>query len=210
MNRIFNRARSALSVRGTVLVELALVIPLAFSMIFGCLELSKMFRSQEILSAVTREGANAGFRECGQENNPEATCLPTVHDRIVTYSNSVLPGVETVISVYKYVPAGPNPLVDPESAQLVGIIGVNRETGKTAGGYSSHYVPGPLDPDAPDPETDMYRKVPLAAFPLNSLHDKNERIVISEVFYRYQPPVNSPALPFFRFLSKQLYEVTIF
>ncbi len=195
---------------GTCYVELALTIPVLLFLAFGTLELSNLFRTQQVISGLCREGANAAFRKCANEPDMDTinACLENeVMDKgdnqgLRQFINTVLPGAEIVLSVYKY----------DSATQTVSLMGVNglEADGETPNGHSSKYAPGPVDPNNPNPATDMIRPIPHSDYHLSeSLMDTNQYIAISEVFYKYNPRLNS-ASPLFKMLSISFYEVSIF
>ena len=191
---------------GSVLVELALILPLMLSLTFGSFEIAKLIRFQQTLSVVSREGANAAFRECSTSTTP-SSCLDApntpndVWGRINRYQNTVIPGAEIILSIYRYDSA-------TLTISLVGQTGIDPMTGQTPAGRKSHFTPGPLDPNNPNPPTDLYRAVPANEFGLGSINSGNPTIAIAEVFYLYRPGI-SPRLPFFSYVRKSFYEVTI-
>lgn len=191
------------------MVELALVLPVLLSIIFGCLELAKIFKLEQVLSSMSREGANAAFRGCAPTTSP-SSCLSDVYASVTSYGNSILPGAELVLSIYDYNPPGPNPITQPATVTLRRIQGISLSTGLTPRGNRSRFVPAPLNPLHPNPPTDLFRPVPPGQFTLTSLTNANRVVTVGEVFYRYVPPINMPKLPFFKYFSSSMYEVTVF
>lgn len=200
--QMVNMIRSA---RGTCYVELALTVPLLLCLSFGTLELSNLFRAQQILSSICREGANAAFRECASAPDVNV-CLAQSWNKVQGFASTVTPGAELVLSVYQLDSSS-----GTDQVKLLGLAGIDTRTGKTAIGQNvSRFTPGPADPQNPDPPNDLYRAIPHGSYPLNqSLTSVNRVLAISEVFYTYNPRVSS-AGPLFRLLPISFYEVSIF
>ena len=199
LNKIF---KSSL---GTCYIELALTVPVLLCLSFGTLELANLFRSQQILSSICREGANAAFRECSSAPDMN-TCLTQVWNKVQGFASNVLPGSELVLSVYEFDSSS-----GVDTVKLLGVKGININTGKTQyGQHSSRYTPGPLDPENPDPPNDIFRDIDHDSYLLQqSLTSVNRVLAISEVFYTYNPRVGS-AGPLFKMLPISFYEVSIF
>lgn len=194
---------------GSTLIELALTLPILLSLTFGGLEVSKIFQVKQTLSSVSREAANASFRDCSPVVSSSG-CLETVRATTSTFANSLFTGIEVVISVYDYFPAGANPSTEPATVKLRNVAGLSTSTGRTPLGKASRFTPEPANPLSPQPSTDLFRAVPASDFKLQSLTNDNRIIVVGEVFYNYLPTLGSVHLPFFAPISKPLYEVTVF
>jgi len=165
---------------GQAMSEMALIIPLLLVFILGAAEFSNLMMTALRTAGLSREAANAGFRDCGFLSvNAADTCLETITDKVLTGANLTLSNFATrgniIASIYEKKPNQPTTLILQKS--------------KGSGGYSSRYSAGSID-------------VSIAA--------KQERIVVAEVVYRYLPlTAIQNFLNLVGFPSK-IYEVTIY
>lgn len=107
MNIIFNRTNKsghrAESMVGAVYVELAILLPLTLVMVWGFVSIDTSFENSQNLSLVSRELANAAFRECNgySDSGRLTTCIEEVATRIQNTTSAVLPDLTVGISVYR-------------------------------------------------------------------------------------------------------------
>lgn len=211
---------------GTAYIELIFSVPLLAMIGFGSLELANIYRVQQAISTVSWEGANAAFR--GREDAGEAyrkcafkssraqieSCLGSIADSAssnsmfalvnLNYAQRVTPGAELLLSVFGYDP------VD-RTVALVGQAGVNVNSGLTPLGNRSRFRVPPADALHPNWPVDLYRKIPAAEFALTGVNSNNRRLVVSEVFYRYNPFVSLRMPGYDSDMFKlSFYEVTVF
>lgn len=106
----FNLAGSrARSERGQSIIELALIIPILFVFFFGLLEFTVMFVQSQRVTTLSREVANAAFRDCSSRTGAELnSCLQGIVDQINVGANinNILPSFtakgRVVASVYDW------------------------------------------------------------------------------------------------------------
>ena len=71
--------------RGQAIVELALVIPFLFILLFGIIDFGWALRSYVTVTNATREGARLAIVSCNSADN-----VTSVKDRVVAYSSGLL------------------------------------------------------------------------------------------------------------------------
>jgi Flp pilus assembly protein TadG len=71
--------------RGQAIVELALVVPFLFILLFGIIDFGWALRSYVTVTNATREGARLAIVSCNS-----ATNVTSVKDRVVAYSSGLL------------------------------------------------------------------------------------------------------------------------
>lgn len=212
--------------RGSAFLELALLTPVLLAVSLGTFELARVQNIQQRMSYVSSEIARSAFELCNTAINKQS-CIDNLLLTINTNAQNALPGVEVVVSMYKY----NQPLSSPSNQDYIlleGITGVDMHSGlpssgRTPSGNLSSYTP-PLDPGGtgnPNPMSDFYVHIPplgntiwpptfppVPNFPITSIQPKNTIITITEVYFQYTPSVVAQLLYFTPF-SKNLYEHTI-
>ena len=88
---------------GVALIELAVVVGLFVMLILGGFEFSAALRKHEAASALSRQVAASGFRECSAESDDQvlAACLQGVIDRMTAFIGRSLPGTQIVLHSYR-------------------------------------------------------------------------------------------------------------
>lgn len=88
---------------GVALIELAVVVGLFVMLILGGFEFSAALRKHEAASALSRQVAASGFRECSAESDDQASaaCLQGVIDRMTAFIGRSLPGTQIVLHSYR-------------------------------------------------------------------------------------------------------------
>ena len=85
-----NLFRKKLNSRGQAVVEFASVIPVMVSIIFGVIELSNVLVYSLRASNLSREIANAAFRDCAYLSSASLTnCLQTSANRVRDEANLI-------------------------------------------------------------------------------------------------------------------------
>lgn len=184
---------------GTVLIETALVIPLLLTIAFASFEFSKFMNNSEILSVASREGANAGFRECAFiSSDQRAGCINDSNssdgdDSVVERVKKIIPTsmkstTDIIVTIFTY---------DQSTKGIVTTLkdGVNNKD-LTPNGYMSKFPPSSwVDLDGKVTET-------------SPVNDTNPVIVVCEIFYKQ---LNSQyRTMFFAGSAKEVYEATIY
>lgn len=98
-----DRSRLSLSAEtsGAVIMELALALPVLVLLFLSSTEYVRALQVQQTLAVVSREAANATFRDCVELDNVDE-CLDYVYDRMFDSSQKALPGMELIITIYTY------------------------------------------------------------------------------------------------------------
>jgi Flp pilus assembly protein TadG len=158
------------------MIELALVIPFLIIVVLAAFDFSGLFRNYQKLSMISRESANVAFRDCLSQvsNSDIESCVAASHLKISTQLGAALPGVELLISLYEL----------NTSTATVERKAIYPSSGLTDSGRSTYY-------DATKVQNEVL-----------SLRDGNNRVVISEVYFR--------ETPFWRTGDQQYYESTIY
>lgn len=170
------------NLRGQSLVELALLLPLLMVILMGIVEYSNMFMMALRASNLSREVANASFRNCSFLNDSAmTTCLNSNVVKVGEEGQMILTDfgtLGTVIATAFEQNAGGNPPVRFISRQ---------ESGN--GGFTSRYDISVID---------------------TQVINDHERIVVGEVIYPYVPV--TPLSGFLNLLNIRtvIYEVTIY
>jgi hypothetical protein len=121
--------------RGQAMVEFAFMVPVMVTIIFGVIELSNFLTFSLRASNISREIANAAFRDCGfLSTGSMSTCLQSSADRVREHADFIFNDFTNlgavVVSTYE---ANPPDLAGQETAG--------------AGGYTSRYDIGSVDQD---------------------------------------------------------------
>ncbi len=172
--------RLYLNSRGQAAVELALVLPIVMMVLLGTVELSNMFLISLRVSNMSREVANAAFRDCAYlPDADQSQCLSSTAARIRDEGNLLLrdfSGHGTVVaSTYA---ASSNSAVRLVDSQSVG-------NGKHPTRYNESRI------DA-------------------MLANSYKRLTVGEVFYGYTPITPVGSLFSYLKREPVIYEVTIF
>jgi len=201
---------------GTVMIELALVIPVLLAVIFGTFEISRVLQTDQALITFTRQCARSIFRDCAEvtedpftPGSEVQTCMNGVYDDMLALANLAVPGAEIIWSVYDYKQGkiafmGPPPVLEESTVTLLGINGVNIDSGKTSSGQRSRYTP-PL----PYP---IFHQTAADDFPVvmmqgaGTLGKTKDRIAICEAYATYRPVITSSLSVFGDVLGLTRYE----
>lgn len=97
---------------GSVLFELALVLPVILAVVFMGLEVARSVNGYQNISFLSREAGREAFNRCARNPDP-ATCIDQVSTEMNIAAAAVLPGAQAVITMY----SGP-------AAALVGMGGL--------------------------------------------------------------------------------------
>ena len=168
--------------RGQALIELALMLPIFLAIVLGTVEYSNMFMTSLRASNLSRQIANAAFRDCAFLSDAAMSgCLSTVTGKVAADANEILQDFATRGTVIASTYVRDNTMSPPVR------LASTRSAG--AGGHVSGYTRTTVD--------------------LNIV-TQHDRIVIGELFYPYTAitPFSS-VLPLVNVRS-QLYEVTIY
>ena len=175
-SRLRNTKRSYNSSQGASLVEFAMVLPLLFTIIFGGIEVTRVLQSWQKMSNLAKESSNLAFRSCYLSTNIQ-DCLENAYSKIDQLKDQILPGSTIIISMYKY----------NNSSGRAEVLGNYPTTGSTTLG-NTKYTPT------------------LVKSQLSTVYTNKQKIVISEIYYRY-PPIS---LIFNSMLNKVIYEESIY
>ena len=173
------------------MIEFLLTVPVVFGLVLAILEFSVLFVQIQRVSALSREAANAAFRDCSTLSNSPAPQLDACIDGIL---NPISQGGASILSNF-----AANGTIIVSIYQNGPVLVTQRAGG--GGGYASRYTPAypfnlslipppvvPAGGGAPPPPT---------------------RIAIGEAFYTYTPLTIVGTLLGFA-LPGNLYETTIY
>ena len=168
------------SERGQAMTEMALIIPLLLVFILGAVEFSNLLMTALKATSLSREAANASFRDCAFLDNVAAnTCLEDISTKILTGAKLTLPDFDAngriITSIYERLPNQATTLVLQKT--------------KGSGAYSSHYTAGSVNA---------------------SIVVKHKRVVISEIIYKYEPLTAIKNFLNLVDFPDKIYEVTIY
>jgi len=168
--------------RGQSLVELALLLPFLMIILMGIVEYSNMFMIALRASNLSREVANASFRNCSFLNDSAMpACLSSNVVKVGEEGEMILTNFGTsgtVIATAFEQDAASNPPVRFVNRQLSG-----------NGGFSSRYSTSVID---------------------TQVINDHERIVVGEVIYPYVPVTPLRSLLNLLNIRTVIYEVTIY
>lgn len=87
---------------GNVLLELALILPVAIMVVFISLEVARCIEFIQVASSLGREAASLALRECSGDAQPKLDhCLNQIRDKIMQdYAGGLVPGTVVSASVY--------------------------------------------------------------------------------------------------------------
>ncbi|RMG45486.1 MAG: pilus assembly protein [Candidatus Dadabacteria bacterium] len=181
---------------GSVLVELAIIIPLVVMFFYGGFEYSQLIQRQHTLVSISRQlGASAlrlcGSRPPGTEPGGTVECL---RNRIISETAGqvaqILPGVRFVVTVVRW---EDNPSTPSPGAYIQNPLDVAAYPEGTSGEISRET----FFPDYPTPGK------------LAKLLRDHKVLVYAEVFYRNEPIIAKiPLLA--NSLNRSMYAVSIF
>ncbi len=165
---------------GQATVEFIFIIPLVFALILAAFEFSQMFIQAQRVSSISRETANAVFRDCSSlPDNQLAGCVTSSLQDINTGAGKLLTNFggrgQVVVSIYRWNAVAPN-------VRLAYIA-----------------------PAAPNPPS----HINLGNANTNSALQNQGVIVVGEVFYQYAPATIVGNL-IRVFIPGRLYEITIY
>ncbi len=87
---------------GGGLAEFAILIPLVLCLAVASINLIRMVQVKQLLSSVSREGANAAYRTCAKSSGSARTsCLEALEAELTAYAQSAIPGAEIILSIYQ-------------------------------------------------------------------------------------------------------------
>lgn len=91
--------------RGAALVELALIIPFLFGLVFAGIEFARAIRVAKMVSQLSRESANYALRECSPVWESPQACLEDVGRRSAQFADAGMSNVEVIVALYRRNPA---------------------------------------------------------------------------------------------------------
>lgn len=168
--------------RGQAIIELAVMLPLFLAIVLGAIEYSNMFMTSLRASNLSRQVANAAFRDCAFLSDAAmADCLTTVTSRVAEDAALLLTDFaargRVIATAY---------VRDTGMAPQVRLAATSANGG---GAYASRYDRNSVDA---------------------GLINQHDRIVIGELFYPYTAITPfAQVLPIVN-VRDQLYEVTIY
>lgn len=99
---------------GTGMLEFALVLPMLLLFIYGSFEVARSVMDYEFVASVSREAANAAYRDCPATGSGVITCLQEVATRIEDSIKSATGNNEVVVALQVF----DTSTVDPSKADL--------------------------------------------------------------------------------------------
>lgn len=190
------RTSKAGRLSGQAMVEFILIIPILFVFLLAVLEYSYMFVQAQRVSALSREAANAAYRDCSSYTDAVelSGCLELIGPPLKQNASSFLPDFGAqgciIISIYAYT-------TNPANAGTANanVKSVQRLVQKSYNGavFVSRYDPG----SAVTAETG------------NSLAQKQGAVAVGEVFFNYQPVTVIGSL-MKDVLPQSFYEITVY
>ena len=93
--------------KGGVLVEFALILPLMIIIAVSGFEFTRALRFLKISADLSKEIAKITLRECfdATTTNLHQICLETNRERLENFANTIVPGVELIITYSEFNPA---------------------------------------------------------------------------------------------------------
>ncbi len=177
------RNESETSTAGNALVELAIVLPILFLILFATYETVAFLRNKQLAQVASREGAVRAYRKCSNFRDPSTTqlaqlqlCFGKVADEIRRLPGAA--GATVNLGLYRCLPAG-EPGCTP---QLFGEIG---------NGLSS-----------------FTNILTTSGDPFTTLVKSQEVVVVSQVQWTFIPVVGSSSF-FNRFRFMQISDASI-
>ena len=182
MNHFNNVQPKHWNSRGQSLVELALLLPFLLIILLGIVEYSNMFMMALRASNLSREVANASFRNCSRLNGASmASCLNENVVKVGEEGQNILSGFDTlgkvIATAYEH-DAASNPPVRFVNQQTTG-----------AGNFASRYSTAVID---------------------TNVINTHDRIVVGEVIYPYVAVTPLKSLLDLLNIRTVIYEVTIY
>ena len=171
------------------MIEFLLTVPIVFSLVLALLEFSVLFVQIQRVSALSREAANAAFRDCSTLSNDPTPQLDACIDGIL---NPISQGGASILSNF-----AANGTLIVSIYQNGPVLVTQRTVG--GGGYFSQYPGRPIDANL----------IPPPGLPVNGVIPPLTRIAIGEAFYTYTPLTIVGTLLGFA-LPGNLYETTIY
>ncbi len=88
--------------KGNSLLELAIVLPILITLIYGGIEVSRSLSVMQKLTSLSREAASISYRECTLLA-PETSraCVVNIVTHLGNDIQAVLPGAQLVVSIYR-------------------------------------------------------------------------------------------------------------
>lgn len=153
--------------RGSVMVELAIVVPIIVVIGFLSIELTRALRLRQAMNSVAREVANESFRNC-EGSTAADVCLDSVVNSVTQRINYLLPNIYIASTIYEIDRTPPIPAGGPP---------INRE-GVHDPTIRSKYTAG-----SPNFNTAFAD----CAASGNCLRRQTDAVIIVEIFYNYHP-----------------------
>lgn len=89
--------------RGSVLLELALALPVIILLSFLSIETARSLRYVQVAATLSREVASLAYRDCiGDQDQKLVFCLRRVRDEVLGYANNLVDDSELIVSMYTY------------------------------------------------------------------------------------------------------------
>lgn len=173
------------------MIEFLISVPILFSLVLAILEFSVLFVQIQRVSALSREAANAAFRDCSTLSNVPTPQLDACIDGIL---NPINQGGASILNNF-----AANGTIIVSIYQNGPVLVARRAVG--GGGHASRYTPAyPFD----------LSLIPPPAAPIGGgVAPPPIRIAIGEAFYTYTPLTIVGTLLGFA-LPGNLYETTIY
>lgn len=155
--------------RGIVLLELAIALPIFVLLFLFSSEYVRALQAQQSLAVLSREAANAAFRDCIELDDMEE-CLDYVYENMTTSAQAVLPGAELLITIYTYD-------VDKKTGKATtSVRGIRPASGKVASGRES--------------------KITLDLFEnrYKGFMQLHQKIAVAEIFFDFAPFFSQPLI----------------
>ena len=91
--------------RGSVLIELVLIIPFTILVALLSLEVSRYLQLIQVATSISKEAASLAYRDCAGDPQPKLRhCLNLVRAHISGWSGGSFPDREIIVSVYEFDP----------------------------------------------------------------------------------------------------------
>jgi Flp pilus assembly protein TadG len=116
------KAEPALSQKGSVLVEFALILPLFLTLLFGVVTFSIALYDKTVLTMATREGARAGAKYVASPTNASIKSLATTavnntcNNNLISFGTAMTPTI-----TFNADPIGDNQLTVNASVNYTGL-----------------------------------------------------------------------------------------
>ena len=202
VSQFLKACRRRKHIDGVALVEFILIMPLAIIICLGAIDLSRAIRTFKTASTLSREMANAAYRECVTSDRAEReACLLHAQNRIQNFANQLVdPNPAVAVTMFIWVPnPGENPLNGTGSVTTIAV---------NTNGTMAQAANGAAIPDNSGVKYTAPGQLPgvMGAALGQSIQD-HQAIVVGEARLAFNPIV--PV--FFRyFLGNDVHEITIY